>query len=91
MVEWNEAIIQQYGGPGPRYTSYPTAPNFHDAISEDEIARSIEAGNTERRPLSLYVHVPFCDTVCYYCACNRIITANKARGAAYLDDLEREI
>ena len=91
MVEWNESLIQQYGGPGPRYTSYPTAPNFHAGIGLDQLCEAVEAGNEARRPLSLYFHIPFCNTVCYYCACNRVVTANKARAADYLQLLKREI
>ncbi|MCK5885108.1 MAG: coproporphyrinogen III oxidase, partial [Alcanivorax sp.] len=71
MATWDKALISQYGGPGPRYTSYPPAPQFHEEVSEADYARAVEAGNAARRPLSLYVHVPFCSTVCYYCACNR--------------------
>ena len=75
----------------PRYTSYPPAPQFHEEISEEECSRAIAAGNAARRPLSLYVHVPFCSTVCYYCACNRIVTANRGRAAEYLSRLKQEI
>ena len=91
MVEWNETLIHQYGGPGPRYTSYPTAPNFHAGISPDDLAVAIEEGNAARRPLSLYFHIPFCSTVCYYCGCNRIVTANRARAGEYLKHLKHEI
>lgn len=91
MVEWNESLIHQYGGPGPRYTSYPTAPNFHGGISHQDLATAVEEGNAARRPLSLYFHIPFCSTVCYYCGCNRIVTANKARAGEYLQHLKHEI
>ncbi|SEF61929.1 oxygen-independent coproporphyrinogen-3 oxidase [Alcanivorax sp. DSM 26293] len=91
MATWDKALISQYGGPGPRYTSYPPAPQFHEEISEEECSRAIAAGNTARRPLSLYVHVPFCSTVCYYCACNRIVTANRGRAGEYLSRLKQEI
>lgn len=91
MATWDKALISQYGGPGPRYTSYPPAPQFHEEISEEECSRAIAAGNAARRPLSLYVHVPFCSTVCYYCACNRIVTANRGRAAEYLSRLKQEI
>ena len=91
MATWDKALISQYGGPGPRYTSYPPAPQFHEEISEEECSRAIAAGNAARRPLSLYVHVPFCSTGCYYCACNRIVTANRGRAAEYLSRLKQEI
>jgi len=91
VVEWNESLIHQYGGPGPRYTSYPTAPNFHSGITEDDLVAAVQEGNAARRPLSLYFHIPFCSTVCYYCGCNRIITANRARAGEYLKHLKHEI
>ncbi len=91
MVEWNETLIHQYGGPGPRYTSYPTAPNFHGGITQDDLLAAVEEGNAARRPLSLYFHIPFCSSVCYYCGCNRIITANRSRAAEYLKHLKHEI
>lgn len=91
MVEWNETLISQYGGPGPRYTSYPTAPNFHAGITQADLASAVEVGNAARRPLSLYFHIPFCSTVCYYCGCNRIVTANRARAGEYLKHLKHEI
>ncbi|MZR61770.1 oxygen-independent coproporphyrinogen III oxidase [Alcanivorax sp. DP30] len=91
MVEWNESLITQYGGPGPRYTSYPTAPNFHAGITQADLASAVDEGNAARRPLSLYFHIPFCSTVCYYCGCNRIVTANRARAGEYLKHLKHEI
>lgn len=91
MVSWNTSLIRQYGNPGPRYTSYPPATSFHADISEEDFWLALDEGNVARRPLSLYMHIPFCDSVCYYCACNRIVTANKARGAEYLQLLKQEI
>ncbi|MBL4571401.1 MAG: oxygen-independent coproporphyrinogen III oxidase [Alcanivorax sp.] len=91
MATWDKTLISQYGGPGPRYTSYPPAPQFHEEISEADFAGAIDAGNAARRPLSLYMHIPFCSTVCYYCACNRVVTANRGRAAEYLKRLKQEI
>ncbi|BAP14266.1 MAG: coproporphyrinogen III oxidase [Alcanivorax borkumensis] len=91
MVSWNKALIREHGGPGPRYTSYPPAPSFHSGIAEEDFWQAMDEGNAARRPLSLYIHIPFCGSVCYYCACNRIITANKARSADYLRLLKQEI
>ncbi len=91
MISWDTSLIAQYGGPGPRYTSYPPATSFHTGISEDDFWLALDEGNVARRPLSLYMHIPFCSSVCYYCACNRIVTANKARGAEYLQLLKSEI
>ncbi|MCH8542907.1 MAG: oxygen-independent coproporphyrinogen III oxidase [Alcanivorax sp.] len=91
MSEWNTDLIRRYDGKGPRYTSYPPALAFHEEISETDYRDAIDEGNAARRPLSLYSHIPFCQSVCYYCACNRIVTANRQRGAEYLDDLLSEM
>jgi oxygen-independent coproporphyrinogen-3 oxidase len=91
LTLWNPELIARYDLSGPRYTSYPTAPQFSDNFSEDDLKAAIERSNASKRPLSLYFHIPFCDTVCYYCACNKIITANKSRARPYLDRLVKEI
>ena len=90
-----QALLQRMNGPGPRYTSYPTADRF-DAFDAERLEavfaqrrRADEAGAAA--PLSLYVHVPFCESVCYYCACNKIVTKRHARAAPYLDALATEI
>ncbi|MDO8330800.1 MAG: oxygen-independent coproporphyrinogen III oxidase [Fluviicoccus sp.] len=84
-------LLQRYDLSGPRYTSYPTAVQFHEGFGEDAYREAIAVSNAAARPLSLYVHLPFCGTVCYYCACNKIITANRKRASPYLEDLHREI
>lgn len=86
-------LIRRYDVAGPRYTSYPTAPQFHDGFDAAAYRREIATLDAADRaqPLSLYVHIPFCATVCHYCACNRIITANRRHAAPYLDLLLREI
>ncbi|HEY4560115.1 MAG TPA: oxygen-independent coproporphyrinogen III oxidase [Lysobacter sp.] len=86
-------LLERYSGPGPRYTSYPTAPQFHDGFGEAQLRAAIEASNGDPIPrrLSIYVHVPFCASPCFYCGCNRIITRDASRGAAYLARLYREI
>ena len=89
------ALLQRMDGPGPRYTSYPTADRFEafDAPRLEEVLarrrRADEAGAAT--PLSLYVHVPFCESVCYYCACNKIVTRHHERAASYLDALATEL
>ncbi|MEH6358719.1 MAG: oxygen-independent coproporphyrinogen III oxidase [Pseudomonadales bacterium] len=88
---WNPELIARYDLSGPRYTSYPTAPQFSEAFGETDLKTAIQRSNISARPLSLYFHIPFCDTVCYYCACNKIITANKTRARPYLDRLIKEI
>ncbi len=82
--------------PGPRYTSYPTADRFVEAFGAAEYQQALRqraegAVVGGAPPLSLYVHIPFCESVCYYCACNKIITRHHSRGAEYLTWLQREI
>ncbi len=88
---WDPALIARYNLAGPRYTSYPTAAQFQDDVSEAQWREAITASNAVSAPLSLYFHIPFCSTVCYYCACNKIITANRKRARDYLVLLHREI
>lgn len=86
-------LLRRYDRPGPRYTSYPTAPRFHDGFDELQLREAIAASNGDPIPqrLSLYVHVPFCNSPCFYCGCNRVITRDSARGEQYLGYLHREI
>lgn len=90
-IQWNDDLIRRYDLSGPRYTSYPTAPQFSEAFEASDLDAAIDRSNASGRPLSLYFHIPFCDTVCYYCACNKIITANKKRAAPYLKRLYVEL
>src|SRR5690606_19639809 len=85
--------LRRYDKPGPRYTSYPTAPQFGDAFGEAALREHARLSNGEPipKPLSVYVHVPFCESPCFYCGCNRVITRDKSRGEAYLVRLYREI
>ena len=86
-------LLQRFDVPGPRYTSYPTADRFVEAFTGEDYARALRLrrDTATALPLSLYVHIPFCESLCYYCACNKIITKRHERGAAYLQDLEREM
>jgi len=86
-------LLRRYDRPGPRYTSYPTAPQFHADFGEAQLREAAQASNGDPIPrrLSLYVHVPFCMSPCFYCGCNRIITRDLARGETYLARLYREI
>jgi oxygen-independent coproporphyrinogen III oxidase len=86
-------LLRRYDRPGPRYTSYPTSPQFDTAFGEDALIRAIQDSNGDPIPrrLSIYVHVPFCLSPCFYCGCNRVITRDKARAEAYLSRLGREI
>ncbi|MBB6522777.1 oxygen-independent coproporphyrinogen III oxidase [Pseudoteredinibacter isoporae] len=90
-ISWDESLIKRHDLAGPRYTSYPTAPQFHDEFGPQELKAAIDRSNEAARPLSLYMHIPFCDTICYYCGCNKIVTANKKRAQPYLDKLHQEI
>lgn len=86
-------LLRRYDLAGPRYTSYPTAPQFRPDFGEPqyrEHARRSDA-TFSPRPLSLYVHVPFCMSPCFYCGCNRVITRDAAAGGRYVDRLVREI
>ncbi len=86
-------LIKKYDKPGPRYTSYPTAPQFNEAFTHkdflDEIVRTNRGRNLPE--LSLYYHLPFCDTLCYFCGCNMIVTHNRDRIKKYVEYLKREI
>ncbi|MGV8943361.1 oxygen-independent coproporphyrinogen III oxidase [Thermomonas sp.] len=86
-------LLRRHDRPGPRYTSYPTAPQFSNTFGEQALRDVALASNGDPIPrrLSLYVHVPFCNSPCFYCGCNRIITRDTARGDAYLVRLYREI
>ena len=92
-THFDAELLRRYNRPGPRYTSYPTAPRFNDAFGEPELREAAMASNGDPIPrrLSLYVHVPFCMSPCFYCGCNRIITRDLARGEAYLARLYREV
>ncbi|MBS3953781.1 MAG: oxygen-independent coproporphyrinogen III oxidase [Methylomicrobium sp.] len=84
-------LINRYDTAGPRYTSYPTALELHDGFGEQDYLRQIELSNARGGPLSVYVHIPFCDTVCFYCACNKIITNNRQHAEPYLQNVIKEI
>jgi oxygen-independent coproporphyrinogen-3 oxidase len=84
-------LIRRYDKAGPRYTSYPTAVQFHSDFDEAAYRACAERSRAARRPLSLYFHLPFCDTVCYYCACNKVVTKDRSRTPPYLQRLFREI
>ena len=92
-LSFNRALVEKYDRPGPRYTSYPTAPQFHQAFAMDDYHAAAQASNQAAAPkaLSLYIHIPFCKSLCYYCACNKIITQKTHRAVEYLNYLKREI
>ncbi|RRQ24191.1 oxygen-independent coproporphyrinogen III oxidase [Guyparkeria sp. SCN-R1] len=90
-IPFDAELIRRYDTSGPRYTSYPTAVQFHDGFTEDDYRAAAARSNAAGGPLSLYVHIPFCDTVCYYCACNKVVTKDRAKARPYLDDVYREM
>lgn len=93
LVVFDPQLIRRFDVNGPRYTSYPTADRFVEAFDaralQDWLAKRAIGGTS--RPLSLYFHIPFCNTICYYCACNKIITKDHSRSAKYLKYLDKEI
>ncbi|MGA9333785.1 MAG: oxygen-independent coproporphyrinogen III oxidase [Rudaea sp.] len=91
--EFDSALIARYDTTGPRYTSYPAATCFHSGFGEAHLRRCAAESNGDPipRPLSLYVHVPFCTSPCFYCGCNRVITRDLRRAEQYLASLYREI
>ncbi len=86
-------LVKKYDTFGPRYTSYPTADRFHDGFTAEHYVNALHVRNQTRQaqPLSLYVHLPFCNTICYYCACNKVITKDHGRSAKYIRYVGREI
>lgn len=84
------ALIKKYDQSGPRYTSYPTANNF-SAFNQADYQQQVALSNERGGPLSLYVHIPFCDTVCFYCGCNKVVTKDKTKAEPYLQAIFKEI
>ena len=93
QLEMSKSLLRKMSQFGPRYTSYPTADRFSDQFRADAyleaVAHRREMG--ARRALSIYLHIPFCDTVCYYCACNKVVTRDRSKAVRYLEYLKREI
>jgi oxygen-independent coproporphyrinogen-3 oxidase len=84
-------LIRRYDQAGPRYTSYPTAPHFHTDFDEIDLIRALQASNHQARPLSLYFHIPFCEHLCFYCACTKVVTRHHEWGGPYVARLEKEM
>jgi oxygen-independent coproporphyrinogen-3 oxidase len=87
---FNRTLIDKYNLSGPRYTSYPTAVEFKTTFDANSYLQALRGSDPER-PLSLYLHVPFCDTLCYYCACNKIITKDHSKARPFIEHLKKEI
>jgi oxygen-independent coproporphyrinogen-3 oxidase len=90
-ISFDLDLIRRYDQSGPRYTSYPTAVEFDETFDRAAYQRACARSNESGRPLSLYFHIPFCDTVCFYCACNKIATKDRTLAPPYLERLHREI
>ena len=96
-IIFDPELIKRYDKSGPRYTSYPTAVQFDERFTIETYKQWIEKSNQLSRtldapkPISLYFHIPFCDTVCFYCGCNKVVTKDRSRSSPYLDRLCKEI
>lgn len=88
---FNNELIKKYDKSGPRYTSYPTAIQFSEDFVENDYHKQVVLSNERNTPLSLYFHIPFCDTICYYCGCNKIVTKNRNHAQPYLDAIYKEL
>jgi len=91
MLKVDLDLVQKYNVAGPRYTSYPPATKFTDALTWPELADKILENNRTERDLSLYYHIPFCETLCWYCGCTTVITLNHSQGQTYIDYLGKEM
>ncbi|OPX56738.1 oxygen-independent coproporphyrinogen-3 oxidase [Oceanospirillum multiglobuliferum] len=90
-IEWDHDLIQRYNISGPRYTSYPTAVQFTDQFDEAAYKAAAQRSVEANGPLSLYFHIPFCDTICFYCGCNKIATKDTAKAQPYLSRVYKEL
>ncbi|MCZ4059759.1 oxygen-independent coproporphyrinogen III oxidase [Pantoea sp. LMR881] len=89
QIEWDQSLIEKYNYAGPRYTSYPTALEFSETYTENDFQHAV--ARYPDRALSLYVHIPFCHRLCYFCGCNKVVTRQLHKADRYLDVLEQEI
>ncbi len=89
QIVWDQSVLDKYNYSGPRYTSYPTALEFHEAFTVSDY--DMACAKYPDRPLSLYIHIPFCHKLCYYCGCNKVITRHSHKADEYLDVIEHEI
>ncbi|HVA95178.1 MAG TPA: oxygen-independent coproporphyrinogen III oxidase [Candidatus Dormibacteraeota bacterium] len=89
--EISQAFLEKYNRPGPRYTSYPTAPVWQDNFGPDDLEQFYATANQARTPVSLYMHLPFCESLCLFCACNVVITKDHSVAPPYIEILKREV
>ncbi len=90
-IEFDEDLIKRYNQTGPRYTSYPTAVQFEEQFGIEDYQQAAARSNESDRNLSLYFHIPFCDTICFFCACNKVWTRDRSKTTPYLERLFKEI
>lgn len=90
-LNWDPDLLRRYDAHGPRYTSYPGAQMFSDDFSLSAYQQALSDANKSSEPISLYVHIPFCENICYYCACNKIVTRDTTKAQRYLTYLYKEI
>ena len=90
-LEVNQEFLAKYNRPGPRYTSYPTAPVWDDKFQQKDLEDFYSAANSAATPVSLYMHLPFCESLCLFCACNVVIQKDKSAAVPYLESLKKEI
>lgn len=91
LPEFRADLIRKYSGPGPRYTSYPTALHFREDLALEDLLRPWRDPATAKQSLSLYAHLPFCESLCWFCGCTKVITRDKSSADRYLDHLEIEL
>ena len=92
LFEFDRELISSLPNQGPRYTSYPTADRFHDGFRQPEYIKTLDnVLNANEKPVSLYIHIPFCNVICYYCGCNKVITKDTSKADEYLNYLEKEM
>src|SRR6266581_4647898 len=87
----NLDLVKKYNVPGPRYTSYPPATQFNDSVPIERLLDEIRQNNEQAKDLSLYFHLPFCQTLCWFCGCTTVITTQQGQSATYLKYLEKEL
>lgn len=90
-IRWDTDLIRRYKEAGPRYNTYPGEKQFLSGVSSFDLLHALRDSNKAKRPLSLYVHLPFCANLCYYCTSNKVITKDRGRARPYLEHLEKEI
>lgn len=91
ILQVSEEFLAKYNRPGPRYTSFPTAPVWQESFGPDNLEQIFQTADAKRTPVSLYLHIPFCESLCLFCACNVVIQKDKEVAAPYLSSLKSEI